>query len=280
LGASETSNIVTFWTDGANGFSAGDPVVISGVGSGYDGDYTIASASTQSFTVNFGAVTGLPTVGKVNGTTGGSGFNGVAVDTNDSGGLLINGTANQNVTGDAAHNSQRSMVDTIVYKFNQAVNLAQAGVADGDAFTITGIGGANAGTPPTWQYSSPDGGFTWVVTFSGSSVTASSIANGEYQIVLNSTAVTAVYSSDTLAASDTETFYRLFGDTIGDSHYRVNATDYGIFSGAYQAQATGATAASFLAYLDFNDDGRVNATDYGDFSGDYQTHYSGFTATI
>jgi hypothetical protein len=40
---------------------------------------------------------------------------------------------------------------------------------------LTAIG--EGGIVPTVAYASPDGGFTWVVTFSGSGVVGNSIAN-------------------------------------------------------------------------------------------------------
>jgi len=79
---------------------------------------------------------------------------------------------------------------------NQAVNLGA------NAFTITVLG--QGGQVPTIAYASPDGGLTWVATFSGSSVIGNSIANGEYQIVFNAPAVSAVSGGGILAASDTK----------------------------------------------------------------------------
>ena len=52
--------------------------------------------------------------------------------------------------------------------------------------------GQTIGTLPTLNWSSPDGGTTWIVTFSGAGVAGNSIANGVYNITLNNTAVTAV----------------------------------------------------------------------------------------
>ena len=87
------------------------------------------------------------------------------------------------------------MVDSIVYTFNQAVSLGA------NAFTLAVHSGDNAGgTVPTLSYASPDGGKTWVVTFSGSGVVGNSIANGAYDITLNSGAVTAVSGGGTLAS--------------------------------------------------------------------------------
>jgi hypothetical protein len=123
----------------------------------------------------------------------------------------------------------------------------------------------------------PDGGVTWVLTFSGNGVTGNSIANGEYQIVLNNSAVSAVSVGGTLASSDTENFYRLYGDTVGNGHYRVNGTDNTAYLSTYGLRST---APTFSAYLDINDDGRVNGTDNTGWLSDYGFRYSGFTATI
>jgi hypothetical protein len=161
------------------------------------------------------------------------------------------------------------MVDSIVYTFNQAVNLGA------NAITITVLG--QGGQVPTVAYASPDGGFTWVVTFSGNSVIGNSIANGEYQIVLNASAVSAVSSNGTLAGNDTESFYRLYGDTVGNGHQKVASADNNTFLGAFNTKST---QAAFLAYLDFEDQGKIGATDNNAFLGDFNTAYKNFTATI
>jgi hypothetical protein len=89
-----------------------------------------------------------------------------------------------------------------------------------------------------------------------------------------------VSGGGSLASNDTESFYRLFGDTVGNGHERVNSTDYNSFLGAFNSRSTGSTAANFLAYLDTNDDGRINSTDFNAFLGDFNTRYSSFTPTI
>jgi hypothetical protein len=89
--------------------------------------------------------------------------------------------------------------------------------------------------------------------------------------------VSPVSGSGTLANNDTEKFYRLFGDTGGNGHYRVNATDLNALYGAF---GTVSTQGAFLAYLDANGDGRINATDLNAFLGDFGVRYTGFTATI
>ena len=78
----------------------------------------------------------------------------------------------------------------------------------------TGTAGALPGTISTTTI---DDGHTWLVTFSGSNVTGNSLADGVYDITLNSADVTADAGSGTLAASQTDTFFRLFGDTNGDA---------------------------------------------------------------
>jgi hypothetical protein len=170
---------------------------------------------------------------------------------------------------------QRSMVDSIVYTFNQAVTLAAT-----NAFTI-GVHSGQTGTVPTltWSAMSADasGASTqWVVTFSGSGVTGGSIGDGVYDLTLDPTKVT---SESTPTASVTpraaDTFYRLFGDANGDM--RVNNSDYAAF---LNTNGLKAGQAGFNAAFDSNGDGRVNNLDYGAFLNDNGIKYSGFTATI
>jgi hypothetical protein len=263
-----SAGLLSFTTDGPNNFVAGDNVLVAGINSTYNGAWVVNTVGTNSFTVLDGSVTGQGTVIRT----------GTATDVNAGDtGELVNGTAGGGHS--ASFNSQRSMVDSIVYTFNQAVTLSQAGVANGNAFSITGAG-PNAGTAvPTWTYNSPDGGFTWVVTFSGTNVTGNSIANGEWQIVLNAAAVTANVGGGTLAASETDKFYRLFGDTVGNSHHRVNVTDNTPWQNTVGSNST---QAAFLAYFDSNDDGRINVTDNTPWQNDLGTIFSlsGFTPTI
>ena len=129
----------------------------------------------------------------------------------------VNG-ANVTIAGQSVSlaGTQRSMVDNIVFQFNEPVTL------DPGAFTIAlhaGVsvnGGAagTVGTLPTLSWTSPDGGLTWVVTFSGAGVVGGSIADGDYDITVVSTAVHA--NGQTMTSNVTNTFFRLFGDTNGD----------------------------------------------------------------
>lgn len=166
--------------------------------------------------------------------------------------------------------SQRSMVDSIVYTFSEPVTLASTG-----AFTIA-VHNGEPGTAPdlSWSAISPDGNGAsdqWVVTFGGSSVIGGSIANGVYDITLNTTAVTAEQDpSKSITPRATDTFYRLFGDGNGDQ--AVNDTDNTLFQ---EAQST------YNAAFDYNADGIVNNFDDLQLNRDYGTSYQGtFTPTI
>ena len=144
---------------------------------------------------------------------------------------------------------QRSMVDSIVYTFSEAVNLS------GAAATIA-VHSGQSGTAPTltWTAMNPnsDGSATqWAVTFSGSGVVGNSIANGVYDITLNSADVISDANPlVTVQPRPTDTFYRLFGDINGDGV--VNASDNFQFKTAL---------ATYNAAFDYNNDGVVNAAD-------------------
>jgi hypothetical protein len=203
LSAAESGTAVTITTLGPSGFSSGDSVSIAGVGSGYNGVYTIASVDTSSNTFTY--TSGSSSLSTVTNS-------GTATTDQTSSGLLFG--------------SQRSMVDSIVYTFNQPVTLGSGAfsVALHSNVTVSGTTGQTAGTLPTLNWASPDGGRTWVVTFSGSGVSGNSIAKGVYDITLNAAAVSPVSGDSIMAANQTDTFYRLFGDIGGDA--TVNGSDY------------------------------------------------------
>jgi hypothetical protein len=168
------------------------------------------------------------------------------------------------------------MVDSVVYTFNHAVSLGSNAftIVLHQNVTVNGTTGQTVGTVPTLNYSSPDGGVTWVVTFSGSSVFGGSIADGVYDITLNHAAVTDT-QGQTLAADRVDTFYRLYGDTSG--HGTVNNAD------TFQLRATfglSAGDAGYLAYLDYNGTGAITNADVFQFRKRFGTTVAGFTATI
>jgi hypothetical protein len=245
IAARESGITVTITTDGASGFAINDHVLIAGVGSGYNGAWTIASVNTSSNSFSYTASTSsLATVTD----------QGTATDTNASTGLLSG--------------AQRSMVDSIVYVFNQAVSLSSS------ALSIM-VHSGQPGTAPTLSWASPDGGVIWVATFSGGSVIGNSIADGVYDVTLDSSQVTAVSGSGTLAAGEIDTFYRLFGDLRGNE--TANNYDNRLL---IRALGSSAGSAAFAAAMDYNGDGTINNTDNRELVRRLGVIYSGFTPTI
>jgi hypothetical protein len=166
--------------------------------------------------------------------------------------------------------AQRSMVDSIVYTFSEAVTIATTGTDQNPGIAIA-VHGAEQGTVPTLNWSSPDGGVTWIVTFSGSSVVGNSIANGVYDITLNPTAITSVaHPSASFTPRGTDTFYRLYGDYNGDKV--VNATDNLHFKSAIT---------TYNPIFDYDNNGAVNATDNLHFKASISFVFNAdFTTTI
>lgn len=178
--------------------------------------------------------------------------------------VVVNGN-NASLAG-----AQRSMVNSIEYTFNQPVKLAA------NAFGIA-VHPGQTGTVPslTWGMPNPDANdddTQWVVQFYGKGIpggTVGSIANGVYDITLNGSAVTNEYYPEQTGTSQTDTFYRLFGDINGDG--AVNAADNVQFKTAM---------ATYNAAFDYNGDGVVNAADNLQFKRDLSISYAGFTPTI
>jgi hypothetical protein len=256
---SESGHTATITTDGFNGFNSGSKVVIAGetgTAAGYNGTWTILSASGDTFTYT-NTATGLPTV------TFNS--NGYAISTN---------------TSSSLRGSQRSMVDSVAYTFNAPVNLTSNAVTLGLKGSVTTTGPALLATVASnVNWTSLNGGKVWVMTFSsasGNTITGHSIADGVYTLSLNSADVTAVSGGSTMTTTrSTDTFFRLFGDANGDQ--RVNNSDNLALNNCY-AQQTGSIR--YLAALDYNADGRINNTDSLQFNTSYAAHWSGFTTTI
>ncbi len=158
-----------------------------------------------------------------------------------------------NAPGQATAGRQRSMVEDVVYTFSSAVTIPNASAA----FTVVGTG-PNAGTAPATLTATAVPGSSsrqWAVTLTGGAAgTLGSIANGEYSITINASAVFAADDGVTqLGAGRADQFYRLFGDINGDE--TVNATDnlqfkqaLTIYNPAFDSNADGSvTAADNLA---------------------------------
>lgn len=171
--------------------------------------------------------------------------------------------------------AQRSMVNSIVYTFSEAVNVGA------NAFAIA-VHAGQIGTAPTMTWTainpSADGSSTqWVVTFSGAGVNGGSIADGVYDVTLNSLAATSDANSSANAQSRaTDTFFRLYGDVTGDG--RVSNADYNGFLSSYNLKAG---ESGYLAALDATGTGsKIGNSDYNLFLSNLNARVSGFTATI
>jgi rhamnogalacturonan endolyase len=144
---------------------------------------------------------------------------------------------------------QRSMVEDIVYTFNEPVTIPDANAA----FTVK-VAGSTGTVPSTLIATAVPGsnGTQWAVSLTGQADgVLASIANGEYSISINPNAVFAAADGTTAMASGrTDTFFRLFGDINGDRV--VNVSDEFQFSRALS---------TYNPIFDANGDGTVNLAD-------------------
>jgi hypothetical protein len=117
----------------------------------------------------------------------------------------------------------------------------------------------------------------WVVTFTdpvNGSVIGNSIANGAYTISINPALVTAVSNGQQLAAGETDTFYRLYGDVTGAKS--VSNVDVNAFNRAWGNLYY---SAAYNAALDYNDAGKYTNIDANAFNRAFNTRYN-VTTTI
>ena len=166
-------------------------------------------------------------------------------------------------------NAQRSMVQSLTVSFDHAVTLdpgAFSIVLHANA-TIDGVTGQTQGTLPVLGWSSSDGGLSYVVTFSGAGVVNNSIADGIYDLTLDSTKVHDV-ANQTLATDYVFAFFRLYGDFNGDG--TVNNADSFQFSRAFNKSIG---QAGYLAFFDFNGDDTINNSDNFQFNKRFNTTF-------
>ncbi len=171
---------------------------------------------------------------------------------------------------------QRSMVDSIVYNFNEPVNLTAAAFAINVVVDNTSTGD-KVGVAPTLNVAPVPFTNEWVVTFTdpvNGSVFGNSIANGAYSISINSAMVTSVTGGQNLSAGETDTFYRLYGDVTGvQSVKNVDANAFNRAWGNFYYSA------NYNAALDYNDDGKYTNIDANAFNRAFNTRYQ-ITTTI
>jgi hypothetical protein len=265
--------VATLVTDGNSGFAAGNQIVVggfTGTQAGFDGTYTILTVSGNQITYDDSNTANVST------TT----FNaaGYAISANTTSGLLYAATTG---TTNSPTGAQRSMVDSIAYTFNMAVNLAAGAVTLGIGNGTTS-GETPATATPNVTLTSLNGGTIWVVTFvsnSNATVTGHSIADGIYTATLNSSLVTAVSGGAAMTTTrPTDTFFRLFGDFNADGH--VNSSDSGQLNSSFGLNYLSPAASGYLDYFDYLGAGRVNSTGSAELNNNFGSFWHGFAATI
>jgi PA14 domain/Dockerin type I domain len=164
-------------------------------------------------------------------------------------------------------NAQRSMVQRLTVSFDHLVTLdpgAFSIVLHANA-TINGVTGQTEGTLPVLSWNTSDGGLSYVVTFNGAGVVNNSIADGIYDLRLDSTKVHDM-ANQTLATDYVFAFFRLYGDFNGDG--TVNNADSFQFSRAFNKSIG---QAGYLAFFDYNGDGTINNSDSFQFNKRFNT---------
>ena len=120
--------------------------------------------------------------------------------------------------GQPANGVQRSMVEDVVYTFNEPVTIPNAN----QAFTVVVANNSGSAWLPTTLIATAvpgSNGTQWAVSLTGQADgVLASIANGEYTITINPSFVFAAADGTTSMAPGTgrsDNFFRLFGDMSG-----------------------------------------------------------------
>ncbi len=245
VSASGNGTTATITTDGTpHGFWVGELVTLTGTSPGGPGG--LAGTVT---------VTGVPSA-----TT-------FQFASTYSGSELLSGVT---VTASLA-GAQRSMVDSIVFNFTEPVTLTAAAFSINVVVDNTSTGDM-VGVAPTLNVAPVPFTNEWVVTFTdpvNNSVIGNSIANGAYSISINPALVAAVSDGQNLAAGETDTFYRLYGDVTGAQS--VKNVDVNAFNRAF---GNNASTAGYVAALDYNDAGKYTNIDANALNRAFNTRYS------
>jgi hypothetical protein len=258
---------VTVTTDGNNGFSSGNNVVIAGETgnqAGYNGTWSLSSVSGDTFQFTDTNVSGQTA------TTFNS--NGYAISQN---------------TSSALTGVQRSMVDSVMYTFNTGVSSPAGALTIGVQGGVTTLGAATlaTGVPnQTWTVVPGTSNTTWVMTFTtgvGNTVTGHSIANGAYTLNWSGTVTPAGggTASTPTQTPTTETFYRMYGDYNGrtGSFEEVIGPALTQFDIAYETELG---TSGYNPVFDVDGNGKVIGPALTAFDVDYESRWSGFTPTI
>jgi hypothetical protein len=146
-------------------------------------------------------------------------------------------------------NVQRSMVDSVTVTFNEAVVLSPGAIT---LNLLSQTGGPS--TPVTnFNLNTPDGGTTWVLTFTDPSYIGGSLPDGAYEVSVAAADVTG--GGANMAADQNFTFYRLYGDFFGNG--AVSGDDFTTIVGLL-----GRATNSSNWYTDYNGDGVISGVDF------------------
>jgi polygalacturonase len=148
--------------------------------------------------------------------------------------------------------AQRSMVDSLTVTFNEPVILS-AGAITLNLLSQTG----GASTPITnFNLTSPDGGTTWMLTFTDPSYIGHSLPDGAYELSVSASGVSS--GGLNMSADQNFTFWRLYGDFGGDG--TVNGSDF-----TQLVTLIGKAAGSSNWYVDYDADGVIGGSDFTAF---------------
>jgi hypothetical protein len=147
---------------------------------------------------------------------------------------------------------QRSMVDSLTVTFNEPVTLS-AGAITLNLLSQTG----GASTPVTnFNLNSPDGGTTWVLTFTNPSYIGGSLPDGAYELSVSAAGVSN--GGVNMSADQNFTFLRLYGDFEGNG--TVNGDDFTTL-----VTLLGKQTNLTNWYVDYDADGVIGGSDFTAF---------------
>jgi hypothetical protein len=189
--------------------------------------------------------------------------------------LVLSVTPNGNLASLAG--DQRSRVASLVVAFDQAVQLDPGAMTLALHTSNVRLGGVlqpdGYGSLPTSLNLSTTDNTTWTVTFTGNTDIGAdgfdSLKDGVYDLNIDAAKVHPLgVPGVSMAANQTTTFHRLFGDTNAaatpaggtpgtDFEAIVNTGDNLAFRNAFNKPAGG----GYQAFLDFNGDGVINSGD-------------------
>jgi hypothetical protein len=223
----------------------------------------------SNLTYTWGAVANVSYTGATNGTNAAKnitanfaqpGDYNLTVTITDSGGLSVTSSVEVIVPTVPAvsafvvndGNAQRSMVDSLTVTFNEPVLLA-AGAITLNLLSQTG----GPSTPITnFDLNSPDGGTTWLMTFTDPSYIGGSLPDGAYEVSVSAAGVTG--QGLNMSADQNFTFYRIYGDFQGTG--AVTGADFTQLVGLI-----GKPTNSSDWYVDFDGDGVISGSDFTAF---------------